>query len=1024
MIKKIIEFGFKNRFLVIIAFVGICLGGIMSLSNLPIDAFPDISPNMVQVFAEVNGMAAEEVEQLVTRPVELSMMGMRGVKSIRSLSSFGLSTVKVYFEDNLDIYFTRQLVFERLGSAEEGIPEGIDMSHGIEMGAIASGMGKILTYYIKGDEYDTTQLRTMQEWIIKPALQSVSGVAEVISLGGHIKQFRVDVSPYKLLRYDVTINEVIEAVRENNLNTGAGLLKNYSQEWIIRSLGLVKDVSDIENIVLRSYRGSPVYLKDVADISISQAIRRGIASMDGGKEIVVGGIYKIHGENSFKVISRLNKQMDKINKILPSGVSIVPFYDQGILVKESIKTVRNALGLGLILVCIVLFVFLGKLKNALVVVLSLPFSMLFALIMFRVLHIPGDLISLGGLAIALGMIVDASIIMVEKIHTLNMESSESLSMKDVVIAAAQEVGRPMFFAIAIIIMVFLPIWTLQGVEGKMFRPQAYSVTIAMLGSLIYAMLLAPILYSLTVKNRKPSRDKSDKFMQGLHERYKSMLQFLLPRRKKVAIVTACLLLLGIGVFFNLGKVFVPTLHEGSINVLAHMDPSIALDEAGRVAAKLEEELSTFSEVRQVISEIGYGDVGPHVHHTDYACITLDLYPRHTWKAGGTQEQLVSRMSEKLKGFPGVSISFSQPIQHEVDELVGGAGAQVAAKLFGYDMEVLKQKAAEIEGVLSGIEGVADLRVEQVSGQAHLHIEIDRKEMARQGINISRVQEIIRSSVGGIRAGKVFEGEKSFDIFVRFEESHRNDVEAIKDVLIYGSDGNRVPLSRIAEIRLVEGFRQISHENGQRYISVLSNVRGRDVGGFVEEAQKEIEESVTLPPGYSISWGGQFELQQAANRRLMVVIPITLFIILFLLYSFFKSFKETLLIALNIPLALVGGVFALAITGQDLSIPATIGFIALFGIALQDGLVLISRFKYLHAKGLGLKDGIIEGSLSKLRPVLMTTVTTAFGLIPLIMSTSPGSEIQKPLAIVVVGGIISSTVLTLFVIPTLYGWVKE
>ncbi len=558
----------------------------------------------------------------------------------------------------------------------------------------------------------------------------------------------------------------------------------------------------------------------------------------------------------------------------------------------------------------------------------------------------------------------------------------------------------------------------------MFRPQAYSVTIAMFGSLIYAMILAPVLYGLTMKNRKPSGDKKGKLLPSLQKRYKHVLEYLLPRRKKVFIITVCLLIAGIVVFFNLGRVFVPTLHEGNINVLAHMDPSISLDEAGRIAIKLEKEILTFSEVREVMSEIGYGDVGPHVHHTNYACITVDLYPRHEWKSGGNQEQLVSRMSDRLKGFPGVSISFSQPIQHEVDDLVGGAGAQVVAKLFGYDMEVLKREAAEIEGVLSGIEGVADLRVEQVSGQAHLHIEIDRKEMARQGINISRVQEIIRSSVGGIRAGKVFEGEKSFDIFVRFEESHRNDVEAIKDVLIYGSDGNRVPLSRIAEIKLVDGFRQISHENGQRYISIQSNVRGRDVGGFVEEAQKRIEEAVALPTGYSILWGGQFELQQAANRRLIVVIPITLLIILFLLYSFFKSFKETLLIALNIPLALVGGVFALAITGQDLSIPATIGFIALFGIALQDGLVLISRFKYLHAKGLSLKDGIIEGSLSKLRPVLMTTVTTAFGLIPLIMATSPGSEIQKPLAIVVVGGIISSTVLTLFVIPTLYGWVKE
>jgi cobalt-zinc-cadmium resistance protein CzcA len=645
------------------------------------------------------------------------------------------------------------------------------------------------------------------------------------------------------------------------------------------------------------------------------------------------------------------------------------------------------------------------------------------LLAFAVLHwfrIPGDLVSLGGLAIGLGMMVDATIIMVEKIHSSLQNSPDSRPIRETVLSAGKEVGRPIFFAIAIIIIVFVPIFTLQEVEGKMFRPLALAVSIAMLGSLFYALIVAPVFYSFFPGRASDGRKKVFLFPRF----YKSILVSLLAHPVLVVSVVVILLISGGWAFSRLGKVFVPTLEEGTINVLAHMDPNISLREISELVTKLEKEALAFPEVERVISDIGYGEVGPHIHHTNFACMTLGLQPKDKWKTVKTQEELVSKMNDRLAGFPGVSVSFSQPIQHEVDELIAGTGTQVVAKLFGPDIGVLRNKAAEIERALSEVNGVSDLRTEQVAGQTQLQIKIDRDEIARHGMNVSEVQHSIRNAIGGERAGKVFEEEKTFDIVVRFAEPYRKDIEAIESLLLTAPGGYRIPLAQMAKINLVTGLRQISREDARRFISIQCNVRGRDVGGFVEEARKKISGQVTLPPGYMISWGGQFELQQAANRRLLVIAPITLLLIFLVLCSSFNSIKSALLIILNIPLALVGGIFGLFIFGENLSIPSSIGFIVLFGIAIEDGLVLISRFKYLHKEGLNLTETVIEGSLSKLRPVLMTSVTTALGLLPLIIATGPGSEIQKPLAIVVVGGLASSTLLTLFVLPTLYKWTRR
>ncbi|MBM4026421.1 MAG: efflux RND transporter permease subunit [Planctomycetes bacterium] len=1018
MIEQVIKFSFRYKLLILLLFVAVCGAGIYAFAHMPIDAFPDVSPKLVQAFAEVEGMAAEEVEQLISRPVEVAMMGIPGVKKIRSLSSHGLSTVNVYFADDVDIYFAHQQVAERLKLAEEGIPEGVNLPHGLEKGPVLSGMGKILMYYLDGDGYSTTDLRALQDWVVKRELQTVPGVAQVLSQGGHVRQYQVRVRPENLLQYDLTIDEVIEAIRRNNQNMGAGLVERGAEELMVRTLGQIADARDIENIVLKSRRGNPVYVKDVALVGFGEAFRRGVASLNGGKEVAIGGVYKLHGANSFQVIQRIQARIEEINRTLPPGVKVVVFHDQATLVRNTIDTVRNALVLGLILVSVTCLVFLGNLRHALVIVLSLPFSILLAFAVMYRYGIAGDLLSFGGVAIALGMIVDATIIMVEKIQSLRWDSSDHRSVREAIAAAGREVGQPIFFATAIIVIVFLPIFTLQDVEGRMFRPLAFTVVATMGGSLLYALVIAPVLCGL-LHRRGSSAEPKPPQATVFHRLYRRVLEFSLNQGAAVIAVVLAMLALGWLTFQRLGREFVPTLQEGAIQVLAHMNPNISLQEIARTTAQIEKDVLQTPEVEDVLSEIGYGEVGPHVHHTNYACLTITLRPRDQWKRGRTQEDLVSEISGRLEGYPGVSIGFSQPIQHEVDGLVSGTGAQVAAKLFGPDLDVLREKVAQIESVLSAIQGVADLQTDQFSGQTQVQIALDRDAIARHGLNSHQIQRTIHAAIGGDRVGTVFEQERSAWINVRFDEPYRNDIEAIEGLLVRTAGGYTVPLRELARIDTVTGLRQMTREDTRRFIAVQCNVRGRDSGGFVEEAQQAVARAVSLPPGYALVWGGQFELQQAANRRLMLIVPITLLLVLTMLYLLFNSIRSVALIVLNIPLALVGGVFALRLADANVSIPSSIGFIALFGAALTDGLVLISRFEYLRTQGLALRDAVVEGALSKLRPVMITTLTTAFGLFPLIFSSGVGSEIQRPLAIVVVGGLAFSTLLTLIVLPTLY-----
>ncbi len=1019
MIAKLVQFSLKYKLLMVILFLTICSAGVFSFTRISIDAFPDISPNLVQVFAEVEGMAAEECEQFVTRPVEITMRGIPGVTKIRSLSSFGLATINIFFDEKTDIYRARQLVSERLKEAEELIPEGV-MPHGLKMGAIVSGMGKILGYYLEAGDQDITELRTLQEWIVKRELQTVPGVAKVISQGGHMRQYQIKVDPELLIAYDLTLDEVVLAVRHNNHNLGAGILARGSEELIVRSIGLLHSLEDIKSTVIATRDNRPLFIDDIATVEMGTAFRRGVSLLNNSKEVVSGTIYKTYGANSFAVISEVKQRLEKINSSLPAGVKVVTYYDQSSLVKNSIATVRNALFLGLLMVSVVTLVFLRNWRNSLVVVGALPFATLFAATLLYYRAIPGDLLSFGGIAIALGMIVDATIIMVERLQSAfaGEDKNEKTSTSTLILRAATEVAPPIFFASAIIIIVFLPIFTLGAVEGKMFRPLAIAVTATMVGALIYALMIAPVLFRLFRPSHNQPKE-SNYNESTLLQRYRRVLNFFLERRWLVSTLVVALLVSGGVTFSKLGKEFVPTLEEGTVQSLAYMNPNVSLEEITTTAKEMAKEMKSFPEVKEVIVDIGYGEVGPHMHHTNYACMNITLRPKSEWQTVSSQDQLVDLINQRVKDFPGVSTTFSQPIKHEIDGLIGGAGSSVVAKLFGDDFDTLLHKAAEIEEVLAHIEGVADLRTEQVDGQTQLQITIKPEAGARHGLDKDQIQRTVACAIAGETTGQIFEGERMFDITVRFDKDFRNSVTDIKKLLLKTPGGYNVPLEELAEVETITGLRQISREDTRRYISIQSNVRGRDSGSFVEEAQHQIKERVELPPGYHLAWGGQFELRQAANKRLLMVIPLTLFLVMVMLYGLFNSFSNVILVMLNIPLALVGGVISLALFQENLSIPSSIGFIALFGIALTDGLVLISRFEHLKSKGYDLRKRVLAGCSSKVRPVLITTITTAAGLMPLILSSGTGSEIQRPLAVVVVGGLFSSTLLTLIVIPTLY-----
>ncbi len=1018
--RKLIDFALRNRLLVLSLGLLVMGAGWYAYTRLPVDAFPDVSPSLVQVFTVTRGLAPQEVEQYVTYPIERAMSGLPRLKQIRSVSNFGLSVVNIYFEDGTDIYFARQVVGERLQEVREQIPPGFGEP---QMGPISTGMGLVLFYYLEDTtgRYSLEELRTIQDWVIKPMLESVPGVTEVLGIGGFERQFQVNVDPNALLRYGVTMAELVEAIEANNLNVGAQFIERNGEQFVIRSEGLVTGISDIENIVVKTVDGTPIYVRDLARVEIGGAIRRGLQTRNGEEEVVAGMVIKLYGTNASTVIARVEEKLEQIEGVLPPGIRIVPYYEQKTLVEAAVSTVTNALWQGILLVILILVAFLGSWRPSIVVALSIPFSVLLATLFMGQLDISANLMSLGGLAIAIGMMVDGAIVMVENVDRHLRNAAPDEPRLHVVARACLEVARPVAFAIAIIVIVFLPLFTLQGVEGKTFRPLAYTTALAMFGSLVFALVVAPVLSSLFMRRTATQRTPiGERVIQRLLHYYRPMVTFFVQRRTWAIGLAGGLLLLGATAFPFLGSEFTPTLQEGTIVLRLTMAPSISLTEAKATTQRVERRLMQIPEVIGVVTRIGRGEVGAHSDPINSAEMYILLKDRDEWRVDN-QEALLALIREELGTLPGVLTNFTQPIQMTVDELLEGVRAELAVKLFGDDLETLKEKADEIVAVLQTIEGARDVQADQITGTPQIRIVVDRDAIARYGINVADVQRTVEAAIGGVEAGLVFEGVRRFPIYVRYQEPFRSTPEQIRQLLIPAPGGIQVPLAELAQVEEVIGPRQITREDLQRFITIQLNVEGRDIGSFVAEAQRAIRERITLPPGYFITWGGQFELQQQANRRLMLVIPITLLIVLVLLYSTFNSVRNAALIILNIPLALVGGILGLWLTGQHLSVPASVGFIALFGIALENGLVLVSYINQLIRDGWSVDRAAIQGALLRLRPVLMTALTTSLGLFPLLFSQGTGAEVQRPLATVVVGGLFTSTILTLLVLPALYKW---
>ncbi|MCF7993771.1 MAG: efflux RND transporter permease subunit [Chromatiaceae bacterium] len=1042
MLDKLIDVALGNKLVVVLLSIAVVAGGYWAYQKLPVDAFPDVSPALVQVFTVTSGLGPEEVETFVTFPVEAAMSGLPKVEEIRSVSNFGLSVVSVYFEDGTDIYFARQVVGERLSEAREAIPEGFGEP---EMGPIATGQGLVLYYNLidTTGQYSLEELRGLQDWVVKFNLQTVPGVTEVLGIGGFVKQFQVNIDPDALLRYKVPLSEVIARIEANNQNVGGQFLERNGEMFILRSQGLARDIRDLERIVITHEDGTPVYLEDVATVEVGGEIRQGLQTRNGREEVVSGMVVKLYGTNSSTVIDAVEAKLEEIEKALPEGVVVDPYYQQKTLVQASVDTVTSALLQGIGLVVLILLIFIGGFRPSIVVALAIPFSVLFAVIAMYYLGISANLMSLGGLAIAIGMMVDGTIVMVENADRLLRTGGPREPQLQVIARACKEVAQPITFAILIVVLVFIPLFTLQGVEGKMFRPLAYTVALAMFGSLIYALIGAPVYASLFMRRprSRPNRSTPDStsldsfgpdaeagggarenwLMRALVALYRPLVS-LFVRFRALAVILAVLLLgVGVAIFPRLGAEFTPRLLEGDIIANLNMAPSVSLEETKRNTLIAERRLLEIPEIEQAVSRIGRGEVGAHADPINTVHMMVVLKPESDWRAGFTQVDVENAMREKLAGMPGVEVNMTQPIQLSVDELIGGSKAQLAIKLFGADLDLLKTKGEEIADVVRGVEGAADVQTGQVIGSPQIIVRPDREAIARHGLNLAEVQQLIEAAVGGVEAGQIYEGVQRYDIYVRYQQDARDTVEDIGQLIVQTSEGVLLPLGELASIEEVVGPRQIVRENNQRYLEVQANVVRRDIGGFVEEAQAAIDAEVTLPPGYLVSWGGQYELQQEANQRLAIVVPVTLALIALLLYVSFGSLKNTALILLNIPLALVGGIVGLWLTGENLSVPSSIGFIALFGIALGNGMVLVTYLNQLLREGRPIDEASIEGACLRVRPVLMTAGTTLLGLLPLLLATGTGSEVQRPLAVVVIGGLLSSTMLTLLMLPALYKW---
>ncbi|MFC1675513.1 efflux RND transporter permease subunit [Planctomycetota bacterium] len=1023
MHKKIVDISLRYRFFVILGIIATTVLGIYQYSQLPVDAFPDISPVMVPVFAEAHGMAPEEVERLITFPIESSMNGLPGVKQIKSTSAFGMAVIYVYFEDDVDIYFARQIVSERLNEALAQLPE---MHEPPALGPISTGLGQIFIYYltlepdVDTDGKDpTTYLREINDWVVKYQLQTVPGITDILSIGGHVLQYQIRINPHALNKYKISLEEVVASVRENNNNAGGQFMLMGSEEYLVRGIGLLQDLDDIRNIHVKVIEGMPIKIGDLAEVDYGKQIRRGVVSRNGNEEVVSGMVLQLYGQNTSKVIESLYAKIPEVQASLPEGVTLVPYYEQAELVRQATWTVKKALLQGAVLVIIVLFCFLGNFRSAFIVSLALPLCTLVSIIFMRLMGISANLMSLGGIAIGIGMLGDGAIVMVENIYRHLNANVDTLRKKtDIIFESAKEVSRPIIFSIIIIITVFLPIFSLKGVEGKMFSPMAFTLCFALFGSLIVAVVAAPALCTYLLK---AGRHKEFILVTKLKKFYRPWLIWAISNRKKVLWGVLIAFVCSISLMPLLGTEFIPTLEEGSILIGVTMAPSISLEKGVEVIQVLEKKIIAFGEVEEVISRVGRPEAGSHPHPVNYAEIHIGLKERENWPTYKSKKDLIEALNKTLSNYPGVQLNFTQPIQNAFDELLSGIKAQVAVKLFGEDLDVLKSKAQEIRNSIDNIPGLVDLAVEQSFGQPQIQIIADRQACSRYGINVSEILELVELAIGGEVIDNIYLNIRRFGIHVRYQEPYRSDPKVIEDLLVHAENGSLVPLKQVAQIKEVIGPIQINREKNQRRWVIQGNVRGRDLGSVVADIKKSIANNIELPPGYYVEYGGQFENQQRAMARLKIIVPMVITVVFLILCLTFGSVGQALLIIINVPLALIGGILGLFLAREYLSVPAAVGFIALFGIAVQNGMVLVSCINQLRTEGIEIEEAIITGALQRLRPVLMTATTTVLGLMPLLLSSGIGSEVQRPLAAVVVFGLTSATLLTLFVIPAFYQW---
>jgi heavy metal efflux system protein len=1030
MVHSIIAGALRQRLILVVVALVLVGFGINAAQHLSVDAFPDVANVQVQIATEAAGKSPEEIERFVTIPIEIAMTGLPGMTDMRSLNKPGLSLITLVFTDESDLFRERQMVSERLAELRQRMPDGVTPV----LGPISNALGEVYQYTleISGEssskrtltQEELVQRRTMQDWVVRPLLRSVSGVAEINSTGGFVKQYETLVDPQKLHYYDLTINDVRDALARNNANAGGGFLPQHAEQYLIRSVGLVRDLDDIRNIVLKESKGTPVYIRDVADVRLGTEVRYGAMIKNGYTEAVGGVVLMTSGGNAKEIVSRVKERVDQINQkhMIPGGLEIVPYYDRSRLVDAAIHTVTEVLGEGVLFVVVVLFLFLGDLRSSLIVSANLLLTPLLTFLVMNRIGLSANLMSLGGLAIAIGLMVDGSVVVVENVfsrlsHAKHEHQPEDTFAKlHVVLSAVQEVATPTLFGVTIIILVFLPLMTLQGMEGKMFAPLAYTIAIAVAISLVLSLTLSPVLSSYLLKGGS----EDDTWLVRLLRRpYTRLLQWALGHRKMTVLAVVLIFCGSLSLVPFLGTSFIPEMQEGTLSPNADRVPNISLDESLKMEKEMQRLMLQIPGVQNVVSRLGRGESPADPAGPNEADVLASLTPFDERPRGMTQEAIAEQIRKRLAPLPGINLVMSQPISDRVDEMVSGVRADVAVMLYGDDLDLLVGKANEIAKLATSIQGTQDTRVDRVGGQQYLTISIDRGAIARYGLNAADVNDVIETAIAGKSATDIYEGERRFSAVVRLPQNLRDSVEDIRELQISSPDGPRVALKDLASVNVVEGPALINRSMGKRRIVVGVNVQNRDLGGYVKELQEKVEHQVTLPAGYFIEWGGQFHNMERALHHLMIIVPITIGAIFFLLFILFHSVRFAALIITVLPLASIGGVLGLFLSGEYLSVPASVGFIALWGIAVLNGVVLVSYIRKLRQEGRSQADAINEGARLRFRPVMMTAAVTALGLVPFLFASGPGSEIQRPLAIVVIGGLLSSTALTLILLPVVY-----